>query len=326
MNLQRMSLLSTVALLAIVIVVAPVEVSAKGCRPDVSSKDRITKQQIDEWSLLASRLDTDSYIQISITIGRFGSDNRLNIVLEKSEANPGPAVFASAHTDFLFGFTDGEPMRFTSDRVVKDTRPPNVFEAAQGNVSRVTLIATIKDEDLPALKVALTSKPLDAVRVVMANDLTIESPVKRQNSARFREKLLCFFEHVEGGGTVIDLTTQNDPCLAHFKVDGSVDSGLILETDEEFPGLDVATALRRFQVQLPAGVTIINVDAEHAIITVENKSPNSRPFPMQFSFTATPSGTRGRLWTQMRAGMRMVSGTKPALCSILRLAKMEPPP
>lgn len=124
----------------------------------------------------------------------------------------------------------------------------------------------------------------------------------------------------------VSLFAQTDQCMAHFEVSGSIRKGIILETYDEFSGVDVETALRRLQAQLPSDVTVLSVDAENAIVRVENKSPGSRPFPMQFTFTPSPSGTRVQFWTQLRSGMSIVDGTKPAICSIVRLANREPPP
>ena len=120
---------------------------------------------------------------------------------------------------------------------------------------------------------------------------------------------------------------QTDSCLANFKESGSIFKGKVLETYQEFSGIDKATALRRLQAQLSAaGMSIVTVDAEGGIIKGENQAPNSRPFPMEFTVTSTPAGVNVRLWLKMNAGQMVVGGTKPAICDLLKLVAVEPPP
>jgi hypothetical protein len=120
---------------------------------------------------------------------------------------------------------------------------------------------------------------------------------------------------------------QTDACLANFQESGSIFRGKVLETFEEFPGIDQATAIRRLKVQLAdAGMSIISVDATAGTIKGENQAPNARPFPMEFTITPTKDGVRVRLWLKMNAGQMVVGGTKPAICETLRLVKNEPEP
>lgn len=120
--------------------------------------------------------------------------------------------------------------------------------------------------------------------------------------------------------------SQTNQCLANFKESGSIFKGKVLETYEDFAGIDVQTAVRRLQAQLPAdGMTIVSVDAGAGIIRAENNAPNSRPFPIEFTVSAVQSGARVRLLAKMNAGMMVVGGTKPSICKTIQLATVEPP-
>jgi hypothetical protein len=123
------------------------------------------------------------------------------------------------------------------------------------------------------------------------------------------------------------LLAQTDACLSHFQESGSIFKGKILETYEEFAGIDKKTALHRLQTQLPGtGFEILSIDAETGIIKSENRAPNARPFPVDLTVSTTASGVRVRIWLKMNAGQMPMGGTKPAICETLRLAKTDPPP
>lgn len=171
-------------LVVVLLLMAPSKALAENCKPDASVKDKITKQQVDEWAaglyqtgLLAAAMTTTSEVNISGSIGRFGTENHLNVIITKQESNVGRAVLESPYkgvkgNEFLLGFKDGEPMKFTADEVSNKTAA-DMFGKL---VTRVVLTAHVKDEDLAVLKDSLTTKTVDAVRAVLANDLTIEHP------------------------------------------------------------------------------------------------------------------------------------------------------
>ena len=194
----------------VVLLIAPVAALAQRCKPDVSTRDKITKQQIDEWaqglyqsSVLAAALTTTSEVNISGTIGRFGNENHLNVIITKQESNLGRALFESAYkavkgNEFLLGFKGGDPVKFTADEVRNKTAA-DMFGKL---ITTVILTSHIKDKDLLGLKESLTSNPVDAVRMVLANDLTIEQSVKEKNGRQFQEKLSCFFEFAREKGYI----------------------------------------------------------------------------------------------------------------------------
>jgi hypothetical protein len=186
-------------LVGVLSLLAPSEGQARNCKPDTSTKDKITKQQKDEWRLFETDLATDAWININLAIGRYGDENRLIVLLGKRSTSPGPSIVASKETAILFGFEDGEPVQLVSDQMVSEAKP-DIYGGMNGVIHLVTLSKVVKDEDLAALKASLTTKPLDAVRIVLAGDLTLESSVKKRNSRSFREKLECFFTFAQEKG------------------------------------------------------------------------------------------------------------------------------
>lgn len=122
------------------------------------------------------------------------------------------------------------------------------------------------------------------------------------------------------------LFSQNSTCQLNFEESRSASGKKVLETHQEFTILDVTTALRRLQAQLPgAGVTILGVDIENGVIRGESSMPNVAPFPVVVTVTAIPFGTRVRFRAEPSAGMIVDEGTKDTICEMLRLANVEAP-
>jgi len=188
--------------------IMPVPADAQNCKPSASVKDKITKVQITEWAqglyqtgLMAKALVTTSEINISGSIARIGDANTVNIILSKSETNTARAVLESPYkaekgNEFFFGFKEGgDPLRFTADEVSN-----NVAADILGKLNtRVVLTAHISNEGLRALKDSLANKNIDAVRVSLANNLTIEKSVNDRNGKQFVEKIGCFLAFAEKG-------------------------------------------------------------------------------------------------------------------------------
>jgi hypothetical protein len=115
-------------------------------------------------------------------------------------------------------------------------------------------------------------------------------------------------------------------CLSHIQQGGSIFKGQTLDTYADFDTLQPSDAFRRLEAQLPStGIAILEVDKTHGIIKGENRAPNSRPFPVDFTIAPIPTGTRVLLKAKMNAGQMIVGGTKTAICELLDLVKIEPP-
>src|SRR5665213_40797 len=101
---------------------APAVTLAQNCKPDASSKDKITKEVVNEWvqnlyqtGMMAQMTVTTSEVDIFATIARVGSANTINIILTKQESNANRALVESAlraekGSKFLLGFKDGAPL------------------------------------------------------------------------------------------------------------------------------------------------------------------------------------------------------------------------
>jgi hypothetical protein len=178
-----------------------VPLQARNCRPTFKGKDRITKLQFAEWTqllykpgFLAGMVASTSEIEISGTVIRTGGKNKVNIVLYKQESNANRAAVESPYkaekgNAFVFGFKEGgEPLTFVADSVSNDVNV-DMF----GNINtKVVLTAEVRDEDLAALKDALAGRHIDAVRISLANNLTIEQSVNEDNSEAFTAKIQCW--------------------------------------------------------------------------------------------------------------------------------------
>ncbi len=183
---------------------------AQDCKPNVSTRDKITKAQVTEWAqglyqtgLIASTLTGSAEINISGSFLRDGSANAVNLILSKQETNVARAVLESQYkadkgNEFSFGFKNGgAPLKFVADAVTSNTSA-DMF----GNLNfRVVLTAHVTFEQIVSIQDALATRQIDAVRVSLSN-LTIEKNVKETNSQQFRAKFYCFatFVDKEGGG------------------------------------------------------------------------------------------------------------------------------
>lgn len=183
--------------------------AAQNCKPNFSGKDKITKASFDEWTqslyqtgFLAAATVTTSEVNITGSISRVGDDNNVSVVLTKSESNANRAALESAFraekgNEFLFGFKEGgEPWRFVADSVSNNTAA-DMFGKLN---TKVVLTAKLKDEELKVLKASLANRQIDAVRIALANSLTIEKSVKDGDGKRFVQKIGCFFAFAEQKG------------------------------------------------------------------------------------------------------------------------------
>ncbi len=124
------------------------------------------------------------------------------------------------------------------------------------------------------------------------------------------------------------LLAQSDTCLSHLQESGSIFTGKVMESYQDFSGIDKATALRRLEALLPdaAGVTIAAVDGDAGTIKGERRDPLlSRPFPIAFTVSSTASGVRVGLWLKTLPGQIPVGRFKHGICDSLKVVAVEPP-
>lgn len=195
--------------------------SAQVCKPDVSKSDLITKQRSDMWThrlwetgTLTSALVTNSDVEISAFVERGGATRSIGIQLEKREearkayetlerAALESKLHAVKGSQFLFGMKNGQPLSFVATAVNNETKPNYLGQM----VTTVILSAEVPDQALTAMQEALTTSQIDAVRIVLAGDLTIEKTIGAKNSERMKEKFACFYR-------ALALSTSSTGCTA----------------------------------------------------------------------------------------------------------------
>ena len=181
---------------------------AQKCKPDDSRMDKIEKKQVDIWSCelyetsFAGSVFNSSEVSINFSIGRMDNTNFVRVELQKQEESKEKAEFESAlkgtkGNEFSFGMKNGDPLKFVAADVTNETKKNSFYNKL---VTTVVLSSEIKNEDLLALKDALTTKPIDAVRIKLENDLKIEKKVKDKNGKNMMEKAVCFFNYLHEKG------------------------------------------------------------------------------------------------------------------------------
>lgn len=186
------------------------------CKPDVSRVDKITKLQQDIWvqkvggTGFGASLMGSTDMAVSVTAGRYGSINAVNVEILKEEASAASASFDSSlravkGNTFFLGFKEGgEPLTFVATDVANQTAVRNdVLDFGTGKVvTSVLLSCVLSDETLAAMRDALTKKPIDAIRVLLVGNIRVEYSLTEKTSKRLMAKFQCFFEAMDKRGLV----------------------------------------------------------------------------------------------------------------------------
>lgn len=197
----------------LLILITSVQSWAQNCKPNVSREDKISKERIDIWTQVlfstsfGSSLMSTSEVGITATVGRYGTLNAINLQIQKREESATNAAFESAYRaavgkSFYFGFKNGDPVAFVVTEVNNEAKVQQGLFAAKG-VTTVVLSAIVQDQDLATLRDALTSRQIDAVRIVLAGDLRIEKSVDDKNGKKMMEKFSCFYQSLDKRGIVL---------------------------------------------------------------------------------------------------------------------------
>lgn len=184
--------------------------SAQNCKPDVSREDKISKQNIDIWTQslfstgFGSSLMNTSEVAITATVGRYGSINAVNIQIQKREESATNSAFESAYRGavgkpFYFGFKSGDPVAFVVTDISNEAKVQQGIFSAKG-VTTVVLSAIVSDNELATLRNALTSRQIDAFRLVLSGDVRIEKSVDDKNAKKLMEKFSCFYQSLDKRG------------------------------------------------------------------------------------------------------------------------------
>jgi hypothetical protein len=187
---------------------------ADSCKPDVSRVDKITKQQQDIWTqkvggtgFVNSLMGTKD-MAVFVTVGRYGNFNAVNVEILKEEASAASASFDSSlravkGNRFFLGFKEGgDPLAFVATDVGNETKVRNdVLDFGVGKVvTSVVLSSALSDEALTAMRDAITTKQIDAIRVLLVGDLRVEYSLEEETSKKLKAKFLCFFEAMDKRG------------------------------------------------------------------------------------------------------------------------------
>lgn len=196
-------------LIAVLFAFSPSQTWAQDCKPDVSGKDQISKQQVDYWFKTVSTRG----VAITVWVGRSSIGNSVAVQIDKQEAAATSntqfqsALRAEKGNQFYFGVKNGEPLKFVATDVQNEAKVSGSFLAGfsgKNLYTRVVLGAYIQNKDLVALREALTRKQIDAVRISLAGDVVIQASVSDKDGMKLMEKFGCFYQHLDKNG--IDLS------------------------------------------------------------------------------------------------------------------------
>jgi hypothetical protein len=164
------------------------------CKPDAFSVDKITKQEQNEWHAylndpLIKNLQNEQLIQA--VIFRLGSTNKLGL----SMVGISKGQFKSAKgNEFYISFKDGTFLKFVTDEA---------YNYDSGNdVHTAWVLIVIKDQNLSALKDKLTSKPIDAVRVLLEDGVIVEQSINDKYGKKMMGRFSCFFNFLQEKGYI----------------------------------------------------------------------------------------------------------------------------
>ncbi|MDQ1593274.1 MAG: hypothetical protein QOG71_3901 [Pyrinomonadaceae bacterium] len=187
---------------------------AQNCKPDVSQVDKISKQQQDYWLQTLST----SEVAITISLRNGATSSSISVQIDKQEAAATSntqfqsPLHAEKGNQFYFGLKNGEPLAFVATSVSNNAKVSGSFMAGLSGknlYTSVVLVADVQDKDLATLREALTRKPIDAVRILLADNVRIDKPVDDKTGNKMMEKFLCFYQSLDEKG--IDLSAVGPP-------------------------------------------------------------------------------------------------------------------
>jgi hypothetical protein len=191
------------------------EACGQTCKPDISTQDKISKQQVEYW------VQTVSTSEVAITLfigGRSAIGTQVGMLIQKQEkaatgnANFQSALHAAKGNQFYFGLKNGEPLTFVATDVSNEAKVSGSFMAGftgKNLVTNVQLWVVVQDNDLAKLRDVLSRRQIDAVRIVLAGDVHIEKSVSDKDGSRMMEKFGCFYQSLDKRG--VDLSAVTGP-------------------------------------------------------------------------------------------------------------------
>jgi hypothetical protein len=186
-----------VVMVFLTLCVATPIVRADSCKPDVSKRDLITKKQVDKWQqvlnssgFLSAALMNDD-VTFSASIERSEDGDFIMISAEKVN---GVGRYIGAEGDkIIFGFKDGEPLTFVVTEATNGTDADMFGKVHKSSVWTAALSAN----QVAAMRVALTTKQVDAIRIDGQISGKIDLPVSDKNGKKLMEKFGCFYQALD---------------------------------------------------------------------------------------------------------------------------------
>ncbi|NVN99794.1 MAG: hypothetical protein HXX17_10750 [Geobacteraceae bacterium] len=174
----------------------------QSCKPDISQLDKITKRSTQKW---VQSLDHDrqfwegSTSEIFAVVGSYGKTHAINVELKiltpsNKQATLGQVYRGAKGNIFSFGFDKGEPITFTATEV-GNTSALGGFSGLATTI--VVLAAHVSDKELAAIRNTLTTKKIDAVRIILEGNVIIEREVKEDRGEEMRQKFECFYQTLD---------------------------------------------------------------------------------------------------------------------------------
>lgn len=183
---------------------APLDLFSQDCKPEVSTQDKITKQQVKVWrqsiwsTSFASAVVNTNESEVTVAVGLYGEANAVSLIIQKKEESATNAAFDAAYRGaqglpFYFGLKSGDPLSFMVTEVSNAANVKQGLFAAKG-VTTVVLGAVLSDEEMRNIRAALTSQPVDAVRLSLSGGIQLEKSVNEKNGQRLMAKFACFYQ------------------------------------------------------------------------------------------------------------------------------------
>lgn len=175
---------------------------ADNCKPDLDQKDKINNSRNIAWQTEiyetpfgASMINT-SDLSLKVQFGRYGDENVFSLFFTKYESSAQNATFESQYkgekgSEYILGFTSGEPIKFIADQVDNSTKLNNISGKL---VTTISISTILSDQTIKDLKQKLDQYNLSAIRVNFAGTQRFEKEIKDNRSEKFKDKFLCFLE------------------------------------------------------------------------------------------------------------------------------------
>ena len=176
---------------------------AQKCKPDYSKLDKIEKKQTNKWEAelyetsFGDKLMKTSAVRITFSIGRMDTINFIQLQLQKHEESKENAEFESSliaakGNEFHLGMKNGDPLKFVADDFTNRSKASGGLK--KKFITTVMLGSSIKDENLQAVKDALTYNLIDATRINLENGVIIDQSVKEKHGKENDGKSCLFFQ------------------------------------------------------------------------------------------------------------------------------------